>query len=108
MLDLNDKAKNGSVENGGRAIASLFDPNNNELVVLSDERGREISMIQRFAVTVDSVVYAILQPSAHNPNFGAGMTFVFRVNEDDSFECVSDIRIERKVHKLYYEALKSD
>ena len=108
MLNLKNKTREETVRTGGRAISALFDPDNNELIVLREDGGREISMRQRFAVTVDSTVYAVLQPSAYNPNFGTGVTFVFKVGEDDSFECVSDPVIERRVHKLYYEALNSN
>jgi len=108
MLNLKNKSREESIRTKGRAISALFDPNNNELIVLQDNEGREISMRQRFAVTIGSAVYAVLQPSAYNPNFGTGVTFVFKVKEDDSFECVSNPHVERKVHKLYYEALKSN
>ena len=64
-------------------IDALFDPENNELIILFDEKGEEMPFEQIALIPLKEKVYAILKPARPIPGVGEdeGLVFSIELNE---------------------------
>lgn len=65
-------------------IDALFDPENNELIILFNEKGEEMPFEQIALIPLEKKVYAILKPARPIPGVGEdeGLVFSVELNEN--------------------------
>ncbi len=87
-------------------IDALFDEENNDAIVLFNERGEEIAFEQIALIPLNERVYAILKPVMPLEGLGENEALVFSIEENDETneEClvlVVDVEIIDKVFDVY-------
>lgn len=87
------------------SIDMLFDPNNNENIVLYNEKDEPVEFEQIAVVPLDDSVYAILQPVEKMEGLADDEAFAFEVVEDeengDTLKLVEDDALIDKIFAEY-------
>lgn len=94
------------------AVDALFDPNNEENVVLYNEKDEPVEFEQIAIIPLASSVYAILKPVEKVEGVAEDEAFVFEIIEDeeegDTIHLVEDETIIDKVFAEYNKLLDED
>ena len=67
-------------------IDALFDPENDELIILFNEKGEEIPFEQIALIPLENQVYAILKPARAIPGVGEDEGLVFSIEKNERGE----------------------
>lgn len=97
------------MENHASAIDKLFDENNNDNIVLYNEKGVPTEFEQVALIPLEGEIYAILCLANPNEDIGEDEGIVFRIdmpeNEKKSLKIVVDDEIIGKVFDIYESLL---
>ena len=92
------------MENNMSAIEKLFDENNNDNIVLYNDKGEATEFEQAAIVPLGGKIYAILSLATPTENIADDEGFVFEIDaeaEHPSFNLVDDEEIIDEVFSLY-------
>jgi uncharacterized protein YrzB (UPF0473 family) len=93
-------------------IDALFDEENNDAIVLFNERGEEIAFEQIALIPLNERVYAILKPVMPLEGLGENEALVFSIeeNEETNEECLVLVIDEEIIDKVFdvYDKLVED
>ena len=93
-------------------IDALFDEENNDAIVLFNERGEEIAFEQIALIPLNERVYAILRPVIPIEGLGENEALVFSIeeNEETNEECLVLVVDEEIIDKVFdvYDKLVED
>lgn len=91
------------------AIDKLFDENNNDNIILYNEKGEATEFEQVALIPIDEQIYAILSLANPTDEIGADEGIVFRVEEaedgNNSLKLVTDDETVDKVFEIYESLL---
>ena len=91
------------------SIDALFDPNNEDNIVLYNEKDEAVEFEQIAIIPMEGVVYAILKPTAKVDGVADDEAFVFEVVEDeengDTIRLVEDDKVIDAVFAEYNKML---
>ena len=92
-------------------IDALFDPNNEENIVLYNEKDEAVEFEQIAIIPMGGVPYAILKPAAKVEGVADDEAFVFEVVEDeengDTLQLVEDDALIDRIFDEYKELYNS-
>lgn len=80
----------------------LFNKRNNDLIILENDKGEEVTFSQIYATIIEGVVYCILAPVEGIYTKHTDDAFLFALDEDDSLVIVNDMRLAEKIFDEYY------
>ena len=80
----------------------LFNKRNNDLIILENDNGEEVTFSQIYATIIDGVAYCILAPVEGIHTSHDDDAFLFVLGEDDSLNIVEDMRLAEKIFDEYY------
>ena len=86
------------------AIEKLFDQNNNENIVLYNDKGEPTEFEQAALIPIEGRIYAILSLATPKDGISSDEGFVFEINveeEHPSFNLVDNEEIINEVFELY-------
>ena len=97
-------------------IDCLFDEDNNDPIVLFNEKGEKVEFEQIAIIPLEERIFAILKPTEHMEGIGEDEALVFEVvepEEDDEDEeeylnLVSDIELIDKVFDVYNKLMDEE
>ena len=101
---MSEEVKQEEIKN---PIDCLFDEDNNDPIVLFNEKGEKVEFEQIAIIPVEERIFAILKPTENMEGIGEDEALVFEVvepeNEDEEeyLNLVSDIEIIDKVFDVY-------
>ena len=90
-------------------IDMLFDENNNDNIVLFDEKNNQVEFEQIAIIPLEEKTYAILRPLGDEVELAEDEAVVFVIDEIDDEDVLmieEDDQIIDKVFEKYYELLK--
>ena len=92
------------MENNMSAIEKLFDENNNDNIVLYNDKGEATEFEQAAIIPLDGKIYAILSLANPTEDIAEDEGFVFEINAEEdhpSFNLVDNEDIINEVFELY-------
>lgn len=90
-------------------IDALYDEDNNDAIILFNEKGEEIAFEQIAIIPQNGKVYAILKPIQPLEGLGEDEGLVFFVNEDEGIlELITDEKIIDDVFAVYDELVENE
>ena len=93
-------------------IDKIFDEDNNELIILFNEKGEEIAFEQIAVIPIRAMVYVILKPIIPLEGMGEdeGLVFEIKVNENEQeyLALVVDEQIIDQVFEIYFSMLEEN
>ena len=92
------------MDNNMSIIEKLFDKDNNDNIVLYNNRGEALEFEQGALIPLDGQIYAILSPVTPTEDVAEGEGLVFHIDvsgEHPTFDIVSDDEIIDEVFSLY-------
>ena len=92
-------------------IDKLFDEENNENLVLYDEKNRKTEFEQVAIIPEGEEVYAILKPVGDFTGVEEDEALVFKIQEIDEENClviVEDEEVVDRVFEVYYDLLRKE
>ena len=90
-------------------IDALYDEDNNDAIILFNEKGEEIAFEQIAIIPQNGKVYAILKPIQPLEGLGEDEGLVFFVNEDEGIlELITDEKIIDDVFTVYDELVENE
>lgn len=72
------------MKNEKSIIDCLFDENNNDDIILMNERNERITFHQIAVIPMDKMTYVILEPATKMEGVNEGEGLVFEINEDEN------------------------
>ena len=72
------------MKNEKSVIDCLFDENNNDDIVLMNERNEKMVFHQIAVIPLEKATYAILEPASKMEGVNEGEGLVFEINEDEN------------------------
>ena len=88
-------------------IDCLFDENNNDDIVLMNERNEKMTFHQIAVIPLEKTTYAILEPATKMEGVNEGEGLVFEINEDENgnerLMLCTDEKMIDKVFDVYNE-----
>ncbi len=100
------------LEKEANAVDALFDPNNNDNVVLYNEKDEPIEFEQIAIIPLANSVYVILRPVEKVEGVADDEAFVFEIIEDeeegDTIHLVEDEKLIDEVFAEYNKLLDED
>ena len=85
----------------------LLDADNNEDIVLVNEKGQELAFKQVYSIVSDGRLYCILAPLSDKFLKDNRMAFLFAVSEDGTLTAVRDRLFSQRIFSQYYNSLKT-
>ena len=90
-------------------IDALYDEDNNDAIILFNEKGEEIAFEQIAIIPQNGKTYAILKPIQPLEGLGEDEGLVFFVNEDEGIlELITDEKIIDDVFTVYDELVEGE
>ena len=90
-------------------IDALYDEDNNDAIILFNEKGEEIAFEQIAIIPQGDKVYAILKPIQPLEGVGEDEGLVFLINDDDGIlELITDEKIIDDVFAVYDELVEGE
>ena len=90
-------------------IDALYDEDNNDAIILFNEKGEEIAFEQIAIIPQGDKVYAILKPIQPLEGVGEDEGLVFLINDDDGIlELITDEKIIDDVFTVYEELTEEE
>ena len=90
-------------------IDALYDEDNNDAIILFNEKGEEIAFEQIAIIPQNGKTYAILKPIQPLEGLGEDEGLVFFVNEDEVIlELITDEKIIDDVFTVYDELVENE
>ena len=90
-------------------IDALYDEDNNDAIILFNEKGEEIAFEQIAIIPQNGKAYAILKPIQPLEGLGEDEGLVFFVNEDEGIlELITDEKIIDDVFTVYDELVENE
>lgn len=108
---MSEEVKQEEIKN---PIDCLFDEDNNDPIVLFNEKGEKVEFEQIAIIPVEERIFAILKPTDKMEGIGEDEALVFEVvepeNEDEEeyLNLVSDIEIIDKVFDVYNKLMDEE
>jgi len=95
-------------------IDSLFDEDDNDPIVMYNEKGEKVEFEQIALIPIEEDIYAILKPTEQMEGIGDDEALVFEIvepeNEDEEeyLNLVSDIEVIDKVFDVYNKLMDEE
>jgi hypothetical protein len=95
-------------------IDCLFDEDNNDPIILFNEKGEKVEFEQIALIPVEERIFAILKPTDKIEGIGEDEALVFEIvegeedEEDDYLNLVSDVEIIDKVFDVYNKLIDEE
>ena len=90
-------------------IDALYDEDNNDAIILFNEKGEEIAFEQIALIPQADKVYAILKPIQPLEGLGEDEGLVFFINDDEGIlELITDEKIIDDVFAVYDELVEGE
>ena len=90
-------------------IDALYDEDNNDAIILINEKGEEIAFEQIAIIPQGDKVYAILKPIQPLEGVGEDEGLVFFINDDEGIlELITDEKIIDDVFTVYDELVEGE
>ena len=90
-------------------IDALYDEDNNDAIILFNEKGEEIAFEQIAIIPQGDKVYAILKPIQPLEGVGEDEGLVFFINDDEGIlELITDEKIIDDVFAVYDELVEGE
>lgn len=95
-------------------IDSLFDEDDNDPIVMYNEKGEKVEFEQIALIPIEENIYAILKPTEVMEGIGEDEALVFEIveneedEEEDYLNLVSDIDIIDKVFDVYNKLMDEE
>ncbi len=95
-------------------IDCLFDEDNNDPIVLYNEKGEKVEFEQIALIPLEDVIYAILKPTEQMEGIGEDEALVFEVvepedeEEEEYLNLVADLGIIDKVFEVYNKLMDEE
>ncbi len=108
---MSEEVKEEEIKN---PIDSLFDEDDNDPIVLFNEKGEKVEFEQIALIPVEENIYAILKPMEQMEGIGDDEALVFEIveaeedEEDDYLNLVADIEIIDKVFEVYNKLMDEE
>jgi len=108
---MSEEVKQEEIKN---PIDCLFDEDNNDPIVLFNEKGEKVEFEQIAIIPVEERIFAILKPTENMEGIGEDEALVFEVvepengEEEEYLNLVSDIEIIDKVFDVYNKLMDEE
>lgn len=95
-------------------IDSLFDEDDNDPIVMYNEKGEKVEFEQIALIPIEENIYAILKPTETMEGIGEDEALVFEIveneedEEEDYLNLVSDIDVIDKVFDVYNKLIDEE
>ena len=113
MSEENKNLEN-SVEEELSPIDCLFDEDNNDPIVMYNEKGEKVEFEQIALIPIEEDIYAILKPTEEMEGIGEDEALVFEIvepddeDEEEYLNLVSDLSIIDKVFDVYNKLMDEE